>query len=81
MTIQTITYEELHDSVIGEYYDFKYLKLKTFNKMSLEFNNIGKLVVDTITSLVISIKILIGTVIVCHCYIYKDDKFIMNIGY
>ena len=78
---QTINFEELHDSVCGEQYDFKYLCIKQFNKLNIEVVEKGKLIVDTITSNIISLNIKIKGKKMLTIYIYKDDTFTMNIIY
>lgn len=81
MGLQRITFEELQDSIIGEYYDFSYLHIKQFNRMNIEFNCKGKLMVDTITTNVISIIINVHKERVCQVTIYKDTDFILDIMY
>lgn len=81
MIWQTINFEELHDSVIGDEYDFKYLRVSQFGKINIEVIEKGKLVVDTITSNVISLNIKIKNKKMLTIYIFKDEHFTMSIAY
>lgn len=78
---QVINFEELHDSICGEEYDFKYLCIRQFNKINIEIVEKGKLIVDTITSNVISINIKINKKKMITIYVYRDDNLVMNIAY
>lgn len=81
MIWNTINFEELHDSVIGDEYDFKYICIKQFNKLNLEIVEKGKLIVDTITTNIISLNIKIKGKKMITIYIYKDETFTMSIAY
>ena len=79
MISQYINFEELHDSVIGDCYDFNYLAIKNCNRCSLEVIEKGQLLVDTITTNVITLNIIVKKKKIFTVYIYKDSDFVMNI--
>lgn len=81
MIWQNINYEELHDSVIGDCYDFKYLCIKQFNRLNIEVLQKGKLQVDTITTNVIGLNIILDKHKIVKVSVFKDIDFIMTIAY
>lgn len=81
LNIETFDYDDIACCETGEPYLFKYLNLRFKDIDVIEVNKEGAIVIDTITSNAILLKIYDDNGEMFSIIIFKNEEFYMSLGF